>query len=96
MHSKSILLAIVAATVAMLSPPVSGQTSQGSISGLVTDQSGASVPEVAINVSDVGRNITFRSFLYQFRDVDFGAGVAWNRWGNLDALHDVLASQYVS
>ena len=61
MHSKSVLLAIVAALVAGLLPSVSGQTSQGSISGIVTDQSGASVPEVAINVSDVGRNITFRS-----------------------------------
>ena len=44
MHSQSLRLVVVVATVAILAPAVSGQTSLGSISGLVTDQSGASVP----------------------------------------------------
>lgn len=59
MHSQSLRLVVVVATVAILAPAVSGQTSLGSISGLVTDQSGASVPDVAIDVTDVGRNATF-------------------------------------
>ena len=59
MNSRSLLLLLVAVLAAALVPAASGQTSLGSISGLVTDQSGASVPDVAIEVTDIGRNVIF-------------------------------------
>ena len=59
MNSRSLLLLLVAVLAATLVPAASGQTSLGSISGLVTDQSGASVPDVAIEVTDIGRNVIF-------------------------------------
>ena len=61
MNSRSLLLLLVAVLAATLVPAASGQTSLGSISGLVTDQSGASVPDVAIEVTDIGRNVIFSS-----------------------------------
>ena len=59
MHARFALLLFTAAITAVLVPSVCGQTSLGSISGLVTDQSGAAVPDVAIEVTDTGRNSTF-------------------------------------
>src|SRR3954453_8133044 len=38
-----------------------GQSFTGSISGLVTDSSGAVVPEAAITVTDLGKNTSFRT-----------------------------------
>ena len=60
MHFRSMILA-AAVIAGLLVPVASGQTSLGSISGLVADQSGAAVPDVAISVTDVDRNATFRS-----------------------------------
>ena len=60
MHFRSMILA-AALIAGLLVPVASGQTSLGSISGLVADQSGAAVPDVAISVTDVDRNATFRS-----------------------------------
>ena len=59
MRLKALRLLLVVAVAAILVPAASGQTSLGSISGLVTDQTGASVPDVAIDVTDIGRNTTF-------------------------------------
>ncbi len=54
-------VAAMLTAAALLVPAASGQTSLGSISGLVTDQFGAAVPDVAIDVTNVGRNATFRT-----------------------------------
>ena len=50
-------VAAMLTAAALLVPAASGQTSLGSISGLVTDQSGAAVPDV----TNVGRNATFKT-----------------------------------
>ena len=42
-------------------PPVSGQTVAGSISGLITDSSGAAVSGVTVTVTDLDRSVTLRS-----------------------------------
>ena len=61
MQSRTVIFSVAAVIAALLIPVASGQTSLGSISGLVADQSGAAVPDVAITVTDVDRNATFRS-----------------------------------
>jgi hypothetical protein len=53
-------------TLLFLAPPlVFGQAFQGSISGLVTDPTGASVPDVVITVTDLQRNVSYRAVTNQ-------------------------------
>ncbi len=61
MLSRLITCSFIAVIAALLVQAAAGQTSSGSISGLVTDQSGAAVPDVEISVTDADRNSTFRS-----------------------------------
>ena len=52
---------VVAIALTSLVSVARGQTSSASISGLVMDQTGASVPDVAITVTDINRNVIFNS-----------------------------------
>ena len=54
-------LCVVAIALTSLVSVARGQTSSASISGLVMDQTGASVPDVAITVTDINRNVIFNS-----------------------------------
>src|SRR5262245_11496471 len=53
-------LAVLAAAI-LAATPARGQTVAGSVSGLVTDQSGAAVAAAQVTVTDLDRNVTFRS-----------------------------------
>ena len=46
---------------ALLCSQLSAQTVAGQISGLVTDPSGASIAAASVVVTDLDRNVTFRS-----------------------------------
>jgi len=57
-----LFLTLVILTAPLLIPEAAfGQASTGSISGLVTDPSGAAVGDVAITVTDLQRNVPFRT-----------------------------------
>lgn len=58
-HASRILQAIAGSM--LIASMASTQTSAGSISGLVTDSSGAVVPGVSIEVTDIDRNVSFKT-----------------------------------
>ncbi len=59
---KSLSALLCAAVIAILVPgPAAAQTSAGSISGLVADSSGAVIPGVQVEVTDIDRNVSFET-----------------------------------
>ena len=54
-HLRTLAILIFSATV------MYGQAFTGSISGLVTDVSGAVIPQAAITVTDLGKNTSFHT-----------------------------------
>jgi hypothetical protein len=58
MSLRGLVLSVAAALLAL---PAGAQTVAGSISGLITDPSGAAVAGASVAVTDLDRNVTFRS-----------------------------------